>query len=75
LKVARYFERANPSGEVGKPGKRLTEVGKLGKCLRDLCASTGFVDLYVAIENILRARTADFVEQAYGEEVCFIDMI
>ena len=63
-KVAR-IERANPSGEVGRLGKRLTE----------LYALMGFADLYVAIENILRARTADFIEQAYGEEVCFIDMI
>src|ERR1700733_12622525 len=54
-KVAR-IERANPSGEVGRLGKRLTE----------LYALMGFADLYVAIENILRAGTADFIEQAYG---------
>ena len=63
--VARYFERVNPSSEVGRLGKRLT----------DLCACTEFVDFYVAIENTLRARTADFIDQAYGEEVCFINMI
>jgi hypothetical protein len=63
--AVRYIERANPSGEVGRLGKRLT----------DSCTFMEFVDLYVAIENTLRARTADFVEQAYGEEVCFIDMI
>jgi hypothetical protein len=36
---ARYIERANPSGEVGRLGKRST----------DLCAFTECVDLYVAI--------------------------
>src|ERR1700728_383774 len=64
-KVARYIERANPSGEVGKLGKRST----------DLFACAEIVDFYVAIEHILRARTADFIKQAYGEEVCFIDMV
>ena len=63
--VVRYIERANPSGEVGRLGKRLT----------DLCACREFVDFYVAIENTLRARTADFIEQAYGGEVCFVDMV
>ena len=62
---ARYIERANPSGEVGRLGKRLT----------DLWACTEFVYFYVAIKNILRARAADFIEQAYGEEVCFVYMI
>jgi hypothetical protein len=65
IKVAGYIERANPSGEVGKLGKRST----------DLFAVTEIGDFYVAIKNILRARTADFIEQAYREEVCFIDMI
>jgi hypothetical protein len=65
FKKARYNERANPSGEVGRLGKRLT----------DLCAFTEPADSHFAIENILRARTADFIEQAYGEEVWFIDMI
>src|ERR1700733_15849926 len=46
-KVDRYIERANPSGDVGRLGKRLT----------DLCAFTEFVDFYVAIKNTLRART------------------
>jgi hypothetical protein len=55
----RYIERANPSGEVGRLGKRST----------DLCACAEFDDFYVTIENILRARTADFIEQAYVEEV------
>ena len=62
---SRYIERANPSGEVGRLGKRSTDLFACAEC----------VDFYVAIENTLRARTADFVEQAYGEEVCFIDMI
>jgi hypothetical protein len=62
---SRYIERANPSGEVGRLGKRLT----------DLVAFMVFVDFYVAIENTLRARTADFIEQAYCEEVWFIDMV
>jgi hypothetical protein len=59
------MERANPSGEVGR----------LGKCLTDLFAFTESVELYVTIENILRARAAGFIEQAYVEEVWFIDMV
>jgi hypothetical protein len=62
---ARYIERANPSGEVGKLGKRLTDLFACAECFY----------FYVAIENTLRARTAYFIERAYSEEVCFIDII
>ena len=50
--VVRYIERANPFGEMGRPGKRST----------DLFACAELLDFYVAIENTLRARTADFIE-------------
>jgi hypothetical protein len=63
--VIRYFERANPSGKVGWLGKRLT----------DLSGATEFVHSYVMIEEILRARTTNFVEQAYISEICCIDML
>jgi hypothetical protein len=63
--AVRYIERANPSGEVGRLGKRSTDLFACAEC----------VDFYVAIENTLRARTAEFIEQAYSEEVCFIDII
>jgi hypothetical protein len=57
--IVRYIERANSSGEVGRLGKRST----------DLFACAEFVDFYVAIENALRARTAEFIERAYSEKV------
>jgi hypothetical protein len=63
--AVRYIERANPPGKVGRPGKRSTDLFACAECF----------DCYVAIENILRARAADFIEEAYSEEVCFIDMI
>ena len=63
--VVRCIERANSSGEMGRPGKRSTK----------LFAFTDCKNFYVAVENTLRARAADFIEQAYSEEVCFIDMI
>jgi hypothetical protein len=62
--MANYFERVNP----------FSKVGWLGKCLNGSVSSV-YINSYVAIEDTLRARTADFIEQAYGEEVCFIDMI
>jgi hypothetical protein len=65
LIAVRYIERANPPGKVGRPGKRSTDSFACAECF----------DFYVAIENTLRARTANFIEQAYGEEVCFIDII
>jgi hypothetical protein len=42
--------------------------------LTDSSALRESVSPYVTVEDVLGARTADFVDQAYGNEVFFIYM-
>ena len=59
------FERANPSGKDDR----------LGKCLTKLNVSANSFNLYVAIKDILSAKTADFVEHADFGKACSINML
>jgi hypothetical protein len=61
LTESRYTEQSNASGKVGRLGKGITNFKV-------------FANSYIAIEDILCARTADFVKLAYFCEACFIEM-
>ena len=63
--TASYFKRASSSGKDDRLGKCMTNLGVLARSF----------NLYVAIEDILRQRTADFVEYANFDKACSINML
>ena len=61
--VVHQGERANASGKVSCPGECSTNF-----------QSKMAISIYAAIKDILGIGAADFVDSAYGEQVCFIDI-